>query len=361
MKTKSKKLRSLIICFLLLTAFLAGCNNNGDENEDEKKETTGADVIKNETLFDLDLTEREIAFVEDLTEKDFETLTPEDLKIYKTISVVGDHVLFGEYLANVGQGTYMIKYDQYEIGPDYSDCLYLLKYFPELKNISIYFHNTLTDASFLKDIPNLEKLTLYGTRIEDLSVLKNHPKFKFLDVKNSPVSKIEFHEDAVLDVIILDSTFFGDLSIIEGQSKMTQVSIRESFVPITNTQVLAKFKQIDILDLVAPACDYSFFEDMSVGIPNVTLGGYDNIDLSVLNKVIDDMWTFYLYFSKGTDLTILDKLHEGGGIFLFGCNPGDRGTRTTEGAEHLREYPDTTWSYPYYKKYLPEFLPEEFK
>ena len=217
MKTKSKKLRSLIICFLLLTAFLAGCNNNGDENEDEEKETTGADVIKNETLFDLDLTEREIAFVEDLTEKDFETLTPDDLKIYKTISVVGDHVLFGEYFLNASPTSYAIEYDEYDIGPDYSDCVYLLQYFPELKNVSIYFHNTLTDVSFLKNIEKLEKLTLYGTRVEDLTVLKNHPNFKSLYVNSSPLSKLEFHPDAKLDSLSFFATFFGDLSVIKGQ------------------------------------------------------------------------------------------------------------------------------------------------
>lgn len=360
-----KKTVMLLTILLIVSVFFSACEF-GEENVDTedlvKDNIDDIDDVDNiDTLFDLELTEREIAFIEDLTNKEFESLKPDDLKRHKTVSVVGDHVVLGEYNDGCSPTKYEIGYESYEVGSDYSDCVYLLQYFPEIKNLSIYLNFNLQNVDFLKNCTNIETLLIYGTRVEDLTVLKELPNLKEVSICQSPVSSLEFHPDAKIEFFTLFSTLFGDLSVIEDQTQMNDLLIYDSLVPITNTQVLSKFDSLDTLIIIAPECDYSFFKDMTAA-PGVIIGGSDNIDLSVLQYLLPKMDSFQLWDSDGTDLTPLDLLPDRSKITLINCNPGVRGEKTAEGAEYLTErnsqLPQT---FPYYVEHFPEFLPEEFR
>ncbi len=146
-----------------------------------------------------------------------------------------------------------------------------LKYMKNLTNLKIGFNRSITDISFVKELPNLQSLDFSLCSVSDISAIKGLSKLKYLSFSDNKVSDISAIKGlsklkelsmggnkikdyspvkslSELEKISCSSSDFYDLSVLKGLKKLKKIYLADS--KVTDLSPLANCTQITDLEFI---------------------------------------------------------------------------------------------------------------
>jgi len=252
-------------------------------------------------------TAEETAFLEEVFDRDISMIKQSHLNTVYTLSFVGDRILRSDFtFTDCSEEGYM--YDG-ELVPYDMDCapdLSLLRLFPNLKSLGIYFCPALKDASGLAAVPRLEKLSMYMTSVTDLSSLSSLTELSYVFLRGTPVKTISFAEKNRMTMLQIFNAALTDLSFLERCPTLTGLYIEHNTVPLQNTEHITALTSLNRLYILAPDTDFSFLKNVTAPIVVLGLGGTENIDLNMSEILCKSVQNISVANSGGIDLSPLD-------------------------------------------------------
>lgn len=321
-----------LITVVLLVLFLSSCNERTPaplEPDLSTAETSTVEPFPSSDHF----SDTEIKIFEEIFDKEISQISEQNLLSITRLNIVGNHVSVAPYRLSFSKDGYAYKEKLCPYGEDYGTSLSILKYFPNLKYLGIYFCESLNDISFLETLSNLEELTVVMTGVTDFSVLQHLDELSTLRIQCSPVDTIALSDSNTLKSLYITNSNIASLAPFEHLSNLEEFSLTFNRVEISDTDALCSLKNLRLLQLIAPYYDLSFIENLDApSLSMLTLGGYDHLDLSKISAVSRNLSLFYLKHSNYTDLTPLDSLPADCTIQVALSEHCTHGERTTDGA-----------------------------
>lgn len=155
----------------------------------------------------------------------------------------------------------------------------------QLRKLDMRFSPSITDLTPLKDLENLEFLSVWKTAVTDLSPVADLPKLKIIDAKMTDISDISmlnrmkslgsidllmtkvsdisiFKEITTIEEVLLCSTAVTDISVVYPLAeKITYLDLCNT--KFSDFKALKKFKNLERLKLWGlPVKDASLFSEM---------------------------------------------------------------------------------------------------
>jgi Leucine-rich repeat (LRR) protein len=148
-------------------------------------------------------------------------------------------------------GTFRYDYEvqgkQKPPGPDWFPHLIGFDYFADVLQVNLFEEN-VTDVSQLANLPDLQKLSLTGTRVAYLEPLSSLDKLRILDLESTPVSDLRpLASLDSLEELTLDDTQVKDLSPLAAIEKLKVLKLTNA--PVRDVTPLAKLKNLVLLVL----------------------------------------------------------------------------------------------------------------
>ena len=254
-----------------------------------------------------EFTAEETAFLEEVFDRDISKITQSHLNTVYTLSFVGDRILRSDFtFTDCSEEGYMYNGELVPYDMDCAPDLSLLRLFPNLKNLGIYFCPALTDASGLAALQRLEKLSTYMTSVTDLSSLSSLTDLSYVFLRGTPVKTISFAENNHMNHLQISNAALTDLSFLERCPTLTLLYIKHNTVPLQNTEHITALTGLYTLSILAPDTDFSFLKNVTAPIAVLGLGGTENIDLNMSEILCKSVQNISVANSGIVDLSPLD-------------------------------------------------------
>ncbi len=156
--------------------------------------------------------------------------------------------------------------------------------------------SNLTDISFVRNIPNLDYLSVRNNQISDLTPLSNCKNLYNLDIEGNPVRDLSALSELDIEYLYITASYLDDLSVLQNWENMYYLSL--SGCGGLDLSPLGVMKSLEDLDLSAedyssdyywenrePLGDLSFLQNLE-GLDRLYLQGISNYsDLSYVKSL----------------------------------------------------------------------------
>lgn len=109
------------------------------------------------------------------------------------------------------------------------------------------------DLSFLRGMSNLRHLLCYRTNIKDLEPIANLSNLEVLQAYNTKITSLPYPQlwtASNLQQLVINQTDVSSLAPIRGFKKLTRLDVKRTKIDDKSVDILAGFKELQILDLL---------------------------------------------------------------------------------------------------------------